>query len=144
MYCDINSILNYVSSNDLGQLSNDSGAVYIDGSIVDNAIKNAEDEINGYLRGRYSLPLNPVPVKITQICADIAIYSLSKRRNAITETIRKSYEDAVSDLSKIQKGNIILFDEVNGETPAVELKIIVEDKTPIFSSKLLKGFRNRC
>lgn len=80
------------------------------------ALADAGDEIDGYLSGRYTVPLNPVPRILTHLCVDIAMH-----KGAIgtmgTDGDRRRYEDAVRFLSKLAEGKIRLGQPAADESP---------------------------
>lgn len=76
---------------------------------VNQAIEDADNEINGYLRSRYSVPLiAPVPKLVTKISKDIAIYNLFCRRFKIDIPFREVYLSRVAELKLIQGGQMHL------------------------------------
>ena len=72
------------------------------------ALLDASSEIDGYLAGRYSLPLATVPPNLVLYCCDIAIYRGAKG-SMVTEECRLRFKDAISYLSKVAEGKISLF-----------------------------------
>lgn len=46
------------------------------GPLIDEAIADADGEIDGYLAKRYAVPLAPVPKVINKFSKDIALYNL--------------------------------------------------------------------
>lgn len=85
----------------------------IDLKLVNRAIADADAEIDGYLRGRYALPLLAVPPVLTDLSLRIAIYKA--HTHAVTEKIRRDYEDAMKSLKLIAEGAIRL--DVEGQEP---------------------------
>ena len=83
---------------------------------VSQALDDASDEIDTYLMGRYSLPLDPVPPVLTRLCVDMALYHGSDLA-ALTDERRTRYEDAVALLTRISEGKVSL-EGVAGQTPA--------------------------
>lgn len=77
-------------------------------SVADKALSDASEEIDGYLAGRYSLPLSTVPKILTFFCVDIAIYKGSVE-TAVSEEKRKRYDDAIKFLGLVAQGKIQLF-----------------------------------
>lgn len=73
---------------------------------VDRALGDADAEIDGYLAGRYSVPVSPVPARLTAIAAQIARYGLLG--DAATEVARKGYEDARAWLRDVQSGRALV------------------------------------
>jgi phage gp36-like protein len=108
MYCTLTDI--EAPQDDLIELTDDSGSGVIDEVVVDKAIANATEQIDGYLRGRYTLPLSPVSGLIGTICADLALYRLYARRPrlSVPESLSERYKNAVKLLENIQKGVITL------------------------------------
>ena len=71
----------------------DSVANAIDDTVLDRALDDADAEIDGYLAGRYTLPLATVPRVLTNIACDIARYRLHDDR--ATEQVTTRYRDAI-------------------------------------------------
>ena len=68
-------------------------------SSVQDAIQDATEEINGYIGGRYALPLPNVPSNLERMACDIARYRLYFQQP--TEEVRKRYEDAIAFLKRV-------------------------------------------
>lgn len=73
---------------------------------VQRALTDAQAEIDGYLAGRYGLPLATVPPVLERLACDVARYRLYERRP--TDEIRTRYEDAVRVLEQIARGAFTL------------------------------------
>lgn len=91
---------------------------------IDRAIADAESEINGYLEGRYTLPLGSVPKVIEKLAADISRYQLFDDR--VTDVVQERYKSAVKFLMSISKGDVSLGLDDSGnstdEKNSVEFK----------------------
>ncbi|KJS28559.1 MAG: hypothetical protein VR64_24005 [Desulfatitalea sp. BRH_c12] len=85
-----------------------SGAV--DPDAVARALADASDEIDGYLSGRYRLPLAVPPRILTFMAVDIALYKGSVE-TTVTEERRTRYKDAIAFLTRVAKGEIQLFSD---------------------------------
>lgn len=130
-YCTLADIQATVPSNDLIQLTDDqSPPVAVVTANVDRAINDAGELIDGYLRGRYVLPLTPVPGLINTLAADIAIYRLYARRIKLTppDGVSSRYKDAMRILEQIQAGKSSLGSE------AITGAITPEASGPKFSA----------
>ncbi len=81
------------------QLTDDEGLGVVNQERVSDAIQYADQLIDGYLRGRYTLPLNPVPT-----------FHLYARRFEIEmpPSMMDRYKNAIKLLEQIQKGLISL------------------------------------
>jgi Mu-like prophage protein gp36 len=78
---------------------------------VEDAIADACAEIDGYLVGRYTLPLDPVPAVLAKFCADLAAYAILGTRRLDEEKdkdfVRRA-EAARDYLTKVAEGKITL------------------------------------
>ena len=122
MYCLIEDIQKQVSQDTLIQLTDDNQTGEIDSVIVEEAILYSESLINGYLRGRYTLPLaiNANPPDILKILAvDLSIYRLYSRRyqTDTPDSISEKYKNSIKILEQIQRGIISLGLETAGAAP---------------------------
>ena len=83
-----------------------------DWAVVDKAISHACQVADGYLAGRYALPLQSVPTLLNTWCGDIARYWLHKRRINASEkpkTLQTADDDALKMLNLVQNGKMHLF-----------------------------------
>jgi len=78
--------------------------------VVDAVIAAASEEVDGYLRARYVLPLDPVPTIIRNLTVHIACYSLYARRmeSTVPETVKDQRDRSVKVLEHIQAGKVTL------------------------------------
>ena len=109
-YCTIEDIETQTSTPTLIQLSSDNGQEEVNRAVVEEAIIYSSTLIDGYLRGRYSLPLDAHFPLLRILAIDLSIYRLYSRRmrNEMPEVIQKNYDNAISTLRDIQKGVITL------------------------------------
>lgn len=109
-YCTIEDIETQTSTPTLIQLSSDNGQEEVNRVVVEEAIIYSSTLIDGYLRGRYSLPLDAHFPLLRILSIDLSIYRLYSRRmrNEMPEVIQKNYDNAISTLRDIQKGVITL------------------------------------
>ena len=112
-YCTIEDIETQTSTPTLIQLSSDNGQEEVNRVVVEEAIIYSSTLIDGYLRGRYSLPLDAHFPLLRILAIDLSIYRLYSRRmrNEMPEVIQKNYDNAISTLRDIQKGVITLESE---------------------------------
>jgi len=85
----------------------------IDGTVVARALADADATIDGYLKGRYALPLASTPPLVRNLALVMAIYNL--HRSAASDKIRKDYDDAIRTLRDIANGVVRL--DVAGVEP---------------------------
>lgn len=116
----------------------DPPAGVIDTVVVDRALGDADAVIDGYLAGRYVLPLSAVPPLLVPIAQSIAIYKLHTYQPE--EKIRDEYRDAIADLVRISSG--VIGVPVEGVEPASAGSEGVEtiDRPRDFTPENLRGF----
>lgn len=133
MYCTIEQIKSQIPEEKLVQLTDDKNLAEIDINTVNQIILSAEDTINGYLRGIYNLPLNPVPGFVSELALNLAIYKLYFRRigTVIPEDIVQKYKDAIETLEKIRKREIVL--DVEDSKSGV---VLINSREKIFNDVL--------
>ena len=122
-YCTIKNIETQISTATLIQLTSDENQSDIDRVVAEEAIIYATTVIDGYLRGRYSLPLNTRFPLLRVIAMDLAIYRLYSRRmrNEMPEVIAENYKNAVNHLKDIQKGILTLETEPHNTVFVIKL-----------------------
>ncbi|HDH51223.1 MAG TPA: DUF1320 domain-containing protein [Nitrospirae bacterium] len=117
-YCTLTEIKDRIPEENLIQLTDDDNRGIVDQGKVDAAILDADEVIDGYLRGRYTLPLSPVPALLNKISIDIAVFNLYSRKLEfeMAEVIKDRHKNALKLLTQIQSGTVTLG-TASGETP---------------------------
>lgn len=113
MYCTQQDLIDRFSERELIALTDFidfSGA--IEQTVLDKAILDAENEINGYLRLRYVLPLQYEPPELIAPACDITRYRL--HRDGCPEEIATRYKLAVAYLRDLASGKALLPSDING------------------------------
>lgn len=111
-YCTVADLELVMSAQVLRQLSNDDPqATELNEPVVEEAINQAEEMVDGFLRGRYQLPLATVPTLVKQYTAYLARHWLYARRpegNDLPDAVTRTYKDAVKGLETIRDGKLHL------------------------------------
>ena len=112
-YCTIEDIETQTSTPTLIQLTSDDGQEEVDRVVAQEAILYSSTLIDGYLRGRYTLPLDTHFPLLRILAIDLSIHRLYSRhmRDEMPEVIENNYKNAISTLKDIQKGVISLQSE---------------------------------
>ena len=131
-YCSISDVQERFTNEELVQLTNDYGSDTVDSDKITESIIYAENVINGYLRGRYSLPLNQVPDVLKCLAVDFVIYLIYRRRmrTDIPDSINLKYQDVINKLKDIQNG---IFN-IGAESSAFNNPTIKTNKTSTSSA----------
>lgn len=152
MYTSITQILTELSQEELVALTNDENRPAAEIDLEDSAdlivvringvITVSDAEIDGYLQGRYTLPLTAVPVTIADISTQITIYRLFRRRHRknLPEDIIISYNNAVKLLGEIQKGNVNPGIEESTSQADTIIKTNADPNNRIFTDDYMSDF----
>ncbi len=122
---------------DRGEIAADPAA--IDAGLFNRAIADADALIDGYLFGRYQLPIDPAPTLLTDLGQRVAIYFAHGQ--VASDKIRKDYDDALKTLAQIAKNEIRL--QVNGVEPASsggDNEVLTNEPERLLTAQSLKGY----
>ncbi|AIC20207.1 hypothetical protein EY04_15235 [Pseudomonas chlororaphis] len=93
------------------QLSNDDpAAMEPNEDVIEDGVRQAEELVDGYLRGRYDLPLDPVPTVLRDAVVYLARHWLYQRRpeGALPDAVKDSRKDTIKLLESIRDGVVHL------------------------------------
>lgn len=85
----------------------------IDATVLDQAMKDAQSEVDAYISSRYQTPLTTITEAISRTTADIARYRLYDER--CPENIRQRYKEAVEFLQAVSAGRATLGNGPDGQ-----------------------------
>jgi phage gp36-like protein len=110
----------------------------IDAAVVSRALDDADASIDGYLLGRYILPLTSTPPVLRDLAQAIAIYKL--HRDTVSDKIGSDYTSALKTLALIASGTVRL--NVAGVEPAASgaTGVRTTDRDKPLTTDSLKGF----
>lgn len=110
----------------------------MDEAVIDGALGAADALIDGYVAGRYALPMSPVPPLITELAVPLALYKL--HRFGRPDQVEADYKDARATLRDISEGRVKL--PVSGvqaaQTDAGQAQTTDRDRP--FEAKKMTGF----
>lgn len=107
---------------------------------VERALGDATAIVDGYLRGRYQVPVTNPPADLIRATCIIARYDMAKSdRSEPTDQMQKDYDDVMKWLGEIQKGVVKLaaktaIEQINNSGVAR-----FEDRQAIFTPDSLQG-----
>ena len=110
-YCTRADIGNAIPEITLIQLSNDDPAAeQPNENVIGDDMRQAEELVDGYLRGRYNLPLDPVPTVLRDAVVYLARHWLYQRRpeGAMPDPVKDSRKDTIKLLESIRDGVVTL------------------------------------
>jgi len=142
-YATPQDIINRYPNRDLVQLTNEDPTITsINTAVLQQALDDASAEIDGYLGGRFTLPLTDVPEVLNRLACDLAIYRLQSLRpiHDLADA-RRRYDDALAMLSKVASGEMTLGIGADGnETAIAQGAEEVIGPVRIFNRKSMRGF----
>lgn len=77
-----------------------------DDAVVEAGLQAADDLINLFLSGVYTVPITPVSGALRKIAIDVAVYTMAQDISSRTEEMRLRYEDAIALLKMMKNGDI--------------------------------------
>lgn len=101
------------------------------------ALRDASVLIDGYIGGRYTLPINNPPAVLTGLCCDVARYLLHDKN--VPEVVKDRYEQAVAMLSKFGSGKLSLLPPSSSDNKSSDL-VEFQSAPAMFSRDKSKGF----
>lgn len=121
-------------------LADRDGGGSLDTEAVDQALASASAMIDGYLGGRYTVPVSPIPPILATYAVDIAVYNLASGPGLMTDDRRERYKDAIRFLERVADGKITLG--VNTPPPAAASTSLpdISSATKIFDRESMKGY----
>jgi phage gp36-like protein len=146
-YCTIEEVRGMIKSDALNMIIGDE---YIEDELereakivplVEEAIGDADGEIDGYLAKRYPVPVSPTPKVINKFSKDIAVYNLFSRAGIDEGEKEKNflnrYKAAVRFLENVAKGVIDIGASDNTKRAATGFQ--VNSNPRLFSRNSMKG-----
>lgn len=136
-YCTEQNLIDRFGEAEIRQLSDRHNTGGIDSDVIARAIEDADGEINGYLGGRFTLPLANVPSVLVRVACDVARYYLYD--DAASEQVTRRYTDARDFLKAAGRGDISLGVDANGAAPTSDNTAQMETGGSVFG-RSDKGF----
>lgn len=146
-YCSVEEVRGMIKSDALNMIIGDE---YIEDELereakiiplIEEAIGDADGEIDGYLAKRYPVPLSPTPKVLNKFSKDIAVYNLFSRAGIDEGEKEKNYlnryKAAVRFLENVAKGVIDIG--VSDNVKKASTGFQVNSSTRLFSRDSMKG-----
>jgi len=146
-YCTLADLQLSIPGQTLIWLSNDDeDATTVNIDVVGEAVRQAEELVDAYLRGRYNLPLGspgePVPSVIKDIAVNLTRHWLYTRRpegSDLPEAVTRTYKSSMHLLESIRGGKLTIGIPT-GEALPEPGEIKVRSKPRRFSSDMLDHY----
>lgn len=149
-YCTVHDVLSMIKDDMLNVII---GSDYIEDETeriskatpyVEQAITDADAEIDGYLAKRYNVPFTTVPTVINKFAKDIAVYNLVSRLG-INESDREKtfltrYNSAIKFLENVAKGIIDIGISEKSTAESAKNGFAMKSSNRLFSRDSMKGW----
>lgn len=151
-YCTVNEVLSAIKESAYNALLGDE---YIDDPeerrkrlepLAEEAVADADAEIDGYLAKRYDVPMSPAPRILNKISKDIAAYNLMSRigidEQDRDKTYLNRYNAVIKFLEGVAKGTISIGAGDAGDTQAqaAQKGFRIDHSERLFSRESMKGW----
>lgn len=107
-------------------------------TVIERALEDANVVIDGFLDGRYPLPLATVPRVLVRLATSLARYHLEE--GCATDRINDDYKGALKMLEKIGKGELSLGLSTEGERPEPGASAEIVSGGHVFARRRSRGF----
>lgn len=140
-YSTIDDIRKLLPEQELIALTDDEALGVVNQGRVDEAIAQADAEVDSYCAVRYSVPVAPVPALLRKFSVDIALYSLYSRAVQSAPEVRaERYRATVRQLEGISKGTLTLGVEEAEAADSSGAETNKTEDTSVFTRKGMEGF----
>ncbi|HJU70381.1 MAG TPA: DUF1320 domain-containing protein [Paucimonas sp.] len=142
-YCSLADLQLAIPAQTLIWLSNDdASATAMNAAVVEEAVRQAEELVDAYLRGRYTLPLDPIPSVIKDMTVNLARHWLYARRpegSELPDAVTRTYKSALHTLASIRDDKLHIG-APTGEAVAEPGEMKVHARARRFSADLLERY----
>ena len=142
-YCSLADLQLAIPAQTLIWLSDDNAeAAGINLPVVEEAVRQAEELVDAHLRGRYVLPLDPVPTVVKDMTVNLARHWLYARRpegSELPDAVTRTYKSALQMLETIRDGKLTIGAPTGEAQPEPgEMKVRARRRT--FDNDLLERY----
>ncbi|WP_405119214.1 gp436 family protein [Pseudomonas leptonychotis] len=141
-YCTRADIGKAIPPSTLLQLSNDDPAAELpDESVIEDCVRSAEELVDGYMRGRYTLPFDPVPTVLRDAVVSLVRYALYSRRpeTDLPDTVKDDRRNTIKLLETIRDG-VVTLGMPSGQAAPEPGEIRVRGRQQVFNDDKWSGY----
>lgn len=107
--------------------------------VVQRALQDADDTINGYISARYTLPMAPVPAVLARVACELARFYLYD--DQVTDLIKDRQAANIKWLGEVSKGTVSLgADAASGVQPVSSAGAELVSSAPVWKRANSQGF----
>ncbi|WP_273152838.1 gp436 family protein [Methylophaga thiooxydans] len=132
-YCTQQDLVTRYGEDELIQLTDKQNTGQLDTDVINLAIADSDSMIDGYLGGRYSLPIEPLPRSLVRIACEITRYYLYE--NLAPDEVKDRYNEAVKSLKSIARGELSIGISTEGAKPLSQNTVKINTGGNVFNRK---------
>ncbi|MDX9860889.1 MAG: DUF1320 domain-containing protein [Rhodospirillales bacterium] len=139
-YATLQDLIDRFGEDELIQLTDraDPPAGTIDETVAARALADADELIDGYVAGRYRVPLAPIPAMVTRLACDLARFFLHD--DLPTDSVKEAHQAALKTLREISAGTVKLQAAGVEAASGSGGDVLVSGPGRVLTSDSLKGF----
>ena len=139
-YATLTDLIERAGAKEIGQIADRDRDGVPDPDVIESALQDADNLINGYVSTKYALPLPFVPDLIRTWAISIARYFL--HRNGAPDHVVRDFDWAEAKLKDVAGGKMSLAFPVDEEQPtAASGQVMATHPEKVFTPSKLKGWR---
>jgi phage gp36-like protein len=141
-YCTQAQLNAAISTEQVAQLTDDTGGITVNAAHVTNAITKADKYIDLLLRGTHTVPFTVTPEPIGEISIDLSIRNLYERRPDLENPpgLKIRYDRSMDLLKRIAKGEIKIDDSTSFANTAGRWQANEAKTTRIYTSTYMDKY----
>ena len=117
-YATLDDFLTRFGEREAIDLTDRDGLGVVDEAVLGQALTDASSLVDGYVGGRYQVPLSNVPAMIINVVCDLARFALC--RTEASEAVKVRYEKAIGLLRDISASRLDLGPDNQGKAQLTE------------------------
>lgn len=139
-YATLSDLIERAGQSEIRQIADRDRDGLIDEGVVQSALADADNLIDGYIAAKYATPLPSTPSLVRTWAVSIARYVL--HRNGAPDHVAADYKDAMSALKDVSLGRIALPVAAGETAPAATGgTVMASHPLQVFTPQKLRGWK---
>ena len=138
-YATLTDLIERAGAAELRQIADRDKDGVPDPGVIEAALVDADNAIDGYVFARYARPLSSIPPVLKTWAASIARYIL--HRNGAPDHVAQDYKDAIAALKDVAAGRYALPVATGESDPVAQTgRVLAGHPAQVFTSQKLRGW----
>lgn len=139
-YATLDDLIERAGESEIRQIADRDRDGTIDADVIESALRDADNLVNGWVGAKYTVPLASTPDLVRTWSVSIARYVL--HRNKAPGHVKDDYDFAITSLKEVACGLIALTVAAGDDAPQVATGTVMASHPPqVFTDARLKGWR---